>query len=206
LATSIEAASARGVGIDRIARWAVALREFLRSPSLVGSAFPASQHLIDALLAPFDWSTIRTVVEYGPGTGPITRAALARMQPDSRLLAIDVSAGFTRYLRQSIEDERLLAVRASAEEVESLLARFGLGKADIILTGLPFSTLEPGLGARIADASVAALEAGGVFAAYQMRRSIAELLKTRFDRVRSAREWRNIPPCHLYWASGPVRR
>lgn len=183
----------------------MAFREFLRSPSLVGSAFPASRYLIDRLLAPIDWATVRVVVEYGPGTGPITRAALARMRPDSRLLAIDVSEGFTRYLRQSIEDDRLIAVKASAEQVTSLLASFNLDAADIIVTGLPFSTLDPGVGDKIADASVAAIRDDGSFLAYQMRRSVAPLLKARFDLVKSAREWRNIPPCHLYWASRPRR-
>ena len=203
LATSINRASGDRFGGSTVARWAVALREFLRSPSLVGSAFPASDYLIDRLLAPVDWTTVKVVVEYGPGTGPITRAALARMRPDSHLLAMDVSEGFTRYLRRSIEDDRLIAVKASAEQVTSLLASYNLEAADVILTGIPFSTLEPGIGDRIADASVAALADDGSFLAYQMRRSVAPLLEARFDVVRSAREWRNIPPCHIYSATKP---
>ncbi len=186
-------------------RWGVALREFLRSPSLVGSAFPASRYLIRSLLAPVDWSSVRLVVEYGPGTGPITRAALARMRPDSQLLAIDISEGFTRYLHQTVDDPRLIAVSDSAEEVEPLLAAFGLGRPDVIVTGLPFSTLEPAVATRIADASVAALAGRGCFLAYQMRRSIEALLGPRFGEVRHAREWRNLPPCHLYWATHPRR-
>jgi phospholipid N-methyltransferase len=170
---------------------------------VVGSAFPASRHLIDALLAPVDWASVKLVVEYGPGTGPITRAALKRMRPDGRLLAIDVSEGFTDYLRHSIDDDRLIAVRASAECVNALLATFDLGPADMIVTGLPFSTLDPRTAELIADASISALKPNGSFLAYQMRRSIEPILESRFGKVRSSRAWRNIPPCHLYWASKP---
>lgn len=201
MATPYEIETAASAGAAPRARWKVALREFMRSPSLVGSAFPASRYLIDALLAPMDWASIGLVVEYGPGTGPITRAALKRMRADSRLLAIDVSEGFTDYLQTSIADERLIAVRASAECVNALLAAFGLGQADMIVTGLPFSTLDSGTADLIADASVSALKDDGCFLAYQMRRSIEPILESRFGRVRSTREWRNIPPCHLYWAS-----
>ncbi len=203
LATSIDAQAELKSSSGLAARWVLAAREFLRSPSLVGSAFPASRHLIEALLSPVDWPSAQVVVEYGPGTGPITRAALARMHPGSRLLAIDVSDGFTRYLRHSIEDERLIAIKASAEQVNSLLARFDLDKADVIVTGLPFSTLDAEKAAQIADASVAALTPEGSFLAYQMRRSIAPLLEARFGDVQTAFEWRNIPPCHLYRATKP---
>lgn len=205
MATSVDKAAIEDGRASKVAGWTVAFSEFLRSPSLVGSAFPASRYLIKNLLAPVDWQSVKVVVEYGPGTGPITRAALARMRPDSHLLAIDVSEGFTRYLRHSIEDDRLVAVKASAEQVTSLLADFNLGEANVIVTGLPFSTLDAGIGDKIADASVKALRDDGVFLAYQMRRSIAPLLKARFDVVTSVREWRNIPPCHLYRASKPRR-
>lgn len=185
---------------------AVSAREFLRQPQLVGSAFPASQVLVDRLLDPVDWSNARVVVEYGPGSGPLTRAMLQRMPRDSRLVTLDVSPHFTRHLQRTIDDPRLLAVTASASAVADILASHGLSPADLIVTGIPFSTMSSQLADQIMDASVQVLAPGGQVLAYQMRTAVADYLEPRFGKVRKSFVWRNIPPCHLYWASQPESR
>ncbi|MFN3817853.1 class I SAM-dependent methyltransferase [Blastomonas sp.] len=182
----------------------VAIREFLREPRLVGSAFPASGVLVDRLLAPVDWSKARVVVEYGPGSGPLTRAMLSRMPRDSRLVAIDVSRDFTRHLRRTIDDPRLLAITDSAASVAAILADHRLGSADVIVTGIPFSTIPARTGSHILDLSAKVLADDGAVLAYQMRRAIAPMLKQRFAEVEKSFVWRNIPPCHLYWARRPL--
>jgi phospholipid N-methyltransferase len=181
----------------------VAVREFLRSPRLVGSAFPASRYLVDRLFEPVDWARAKVVVEYGPGSGPLTRAMLQQMPRESRLVTIDVSPHFTRHLQRTINDPRLIAVTASAASVVDILDRHGLGTADMIVTGIPFSTLSDELGMQIMDASAQVLAPGGQLLAYQMRTAVAALLERRFGAVRKSYVWRNIPPCHLYWASHP---
>lgn len=181
----------------------VSAREFLRSPQLVGSAFPASQVLVDRLLDPVDWSSARVVVEYGPGSGPLTRAMLQRMPHDSRLVTLDVSPHFTRHLQRSIDDPRLLAVTASASSVADILEGHGLGSADLIVTGIPFSTMSAQLADKIMDASAQVLSPHGQVLSYQMRTAVAGYLEPRFGKVRKSFVWRNIPPCHLYWASQP---
>lgn len=193
--------SATNLG-GRVASFGLAVREFLRDPSMVGSAFPASHHMVERLLAPLDWNYIRVFVEYGPGTGRFTEAALARLGSAARLVAVDTSAGFTRNLRRELRDPRLIAVTGSAEDITMILADHGLKGADCILSGLPFSTLEPGEARRIMDASCTVLNSNGSFLAYQMRTAIRPLLTERFGSVRTNFEWRNIPPCHLYHASG----
>lgn len=178
----------------------VSVREFLRRPNLVGSAFPASRYLVEALLEPVDWTEARVVIEYGPGTGPLSRAILARMTHDSRLVAIDVSRRFTRHLRRTIDDPRLLAVTAPASTADIILENHGLGSADLIITGVPFSTMSAEEGARTLDTSARILQRQGTILAYQMRSTIAPLLAERFADVQTSYVWRNIPPCHLYWA------
>lgn len=183
----------------------LSFREFLRRPNLVGSAFPASRHLVETLLQPVDWMKARVVVEYGPGTGPITRAILTRMPRDSRLITIDVSRRFTRHLRRTIDDPRLLAVTASASSATAILEDHGLGYADLIVSGIPFSTISPAEGRRILDTSAQILPDHGLLLAYQMRSTIAPMLAERFEDVRKSFVWLNIPPCHLYWARTPNR-
>ncbi|RJG50390.1 methyltransferase domain-containing protein [Sphingobium terrigena] len=178
----------------------LSIRTFFEQPMMVGSAFPASRWLVRHMLARLNWQRMKLFVEFGPGTGVFTRAALDRLPADATLLAFDTSPAFIDHLRDSIQDSRLQAVCAPAANVATLLRDRGLPLADCILSGLPFSTLDPMDAERTMAASRAILEPEGIFCAYQMRRTIEPLLKKHIGGVRSAYEWRNIPPCHLYWA------
>lgn len=179
----------------------VAMTEFLRHPSMVSSAFPATARMVRHMLAPIDWDNVRTAVEYGPGSGRFTFAMLARMRPDARLLAIETGAEFVEKLRASSDDPRLIVAHGSAEDVGRHLTENSLGYADVILSGLPFSTLKQEDAETIMRVTGSALAPLGIFAAYQMRTAVLSLINRQFVDVRQGYEWWNIPPCHLYWAS-----
>jgi phospholipid N-methyltransferase len=178
---------------------AVSFQEFLEKPLAVGSAFPASRWLVEATLRPLDWSRIRLVVEYGPGTGCFTRAILDRLDPRGRVVAFETGGHFVRHLRETIDDPRLSVVESPAQMAAAGLSEHG--PVDCILSGIPFSTLAPGEDESLMKASCDVLADDGQFVAYQMRRSVLAPLRRNFGRVRHDREWRNIPPCHIYWAS-----
>src|SRR5262245_49203420 len=127
------------------------LRGFLKHPVMVGSIIPSSRVLIEKMLRPVDWENTRVFVEYGPGVGTFTRPILELMGPDATLVTIDTNADFTHYLKESIDDPRLVAVNGSAADVQKILEDRGLGQADYVLSGLPFSTLPPGVGEAIAE-------------------------------------------------------
>lgn len=177
-------------------------RTFVRHPSMVGTAVPGSRYMVRHMLDSIVWEGIDTFVEYGPGTGAFTREILKRLHGDAKLLAIDTGVEFVSHLRQSLRDRRLRAITASAADVGGIMAHLGLGKADCILSGLPFSNLSAPEAGRIMDSTVSAMNPDGMFCAYQMRSTIEPLMAARFRSVRSAWEWRNVPPCRLYWASG----
>lgn len=175
-------------------------REFLRAPAMVGSVIPTARGVIDAAIAPVDWSATRLFVEYGPGTGNFTRVVLDHLRPDARLIAIDPNPAFIAHLRETLPDQRLLAVEGSAADVEAIIAQAGHERADYILSGLPFSTLPQGVGAQIADATQRALRPGGAFLVYQYSRFVRRLLDPRFARIDQQLNWLNIPPCFVFAA------
>lgn len=181
-------------------------RQFLKHPSMVGTACPASRHLVRQMLAPVAWERITTFVEYGPGTGRFTQAALARLPAHARLIAIDTNEAFAHHLRRHINDPRLRVVNGSAEDVRDILRRQGLATADCILSGIPFSSIPNDKAAHIMEASAAILGPEGRFLAYQMRTAIEDHMFRRFQVIEEGFSWRNIPPCHLYWARIPMFR
>jgi len=176
------------------------LRGFLKNPVMVGSIIPSSKVLIEKMLSPVDWANTRVFVEYGPGVGTFTRPILDRLGPDATLVTIDTNPDFTRYLKESIADPRLVAVNGSAADVEKILADRDLGSADYVLSGLPFSTLPPGVGEDIAKATADVVRPGGAFLVYQFSPNVLDFIKPHFDSIRRGFEWINVPPATLFWA------
>ena len=176
------------------------LRGFIKNPVMVGSIIPSSRVLIEKMLRPVDWDNTKLFVEYGPGVGTFTRPILENLREDATLVTIDTNPDFTKYLRESIDDSRLVAVTASAADVEKVLADRGLGKADYVLSGLPFSTLPPGVGEAIASATAQAIRPGGAFLVYQFSPKVRDFIKPHFERIDRGFEWVNVPPATLFWA------
>lgn len=180
-------------------RWQF-LRGFLKNPVMVGSIIPSSRVLIDRMLRPVDWETTRLFVEYGPGVGTFTRPILERLPSDAKLVTVDTNPEFTRFLRESIDDPRLVPVTGSAAEIEKILLDRNLGSADYVLSGLPFSTLPPGVGDAIGEATANVVRPGGAFLVYQFSPKVLDFIKPHFDRIDRGFEWINVPPATLFWA------
>lgn len=176
------------------------LREFVRHPVMVGSIIPSSRRLIERMLAPVEWATTQTFVEYGPGPGTFSSAVLARLAPDARYIAIDTNADFIDYLRATVRDSRFSAVHGSAADVAAIVRDHGATQADQVLSGLPFSTLPPGVGDTIARATAAVLRPGGTFLVYQFNPRVRQFLEPHFAKIGHAMEWWNVPPAQLWWA------
>ena len=176
------------------------LRGFLKHPVMVGSIIPSSKVLIEKMLRPVDWENTKLFVEYGPGVGTFTRPILQLLGEDAKLLTIDTNPDFTKYLKESIDDERLITVTGSAADVEKILADRGFDKADYVLSGLPFSTLPPGVGDAIAEATAKVIRPGGAFLVYQFSPKVRDFIAPHFERLDRGFEWVNVPPATLFWA------
>ena len=176
------------------------LRGFLKNPVMVGSIIPSSRVLIDKMLGPVDWDNTKVFVEYGPGVGTFTRPILDRLGPEAKLVTIDTNPDFTRYLRDSIDDPRLITINGSAADVEKILADHGLGSADYVLSGLPFSTLPAGVGEDIAEATSNVIRPGGAFLVYQFSPKVLYFIRPHFAPIKRGFEWINVPPATLFWA------
>ena len=136
----------------------------------------------------------------GPGVGTFTRPILEKLGPDATLLTIDTNPEFTEYLKRDIDDPRLVAVTGSAAEVERILEERGFAHADYVLSGLPFSTLPPGVGAEIGAATSRVIRPGGAFLVYQFSPKVLGFIKPVFERIERGFEWINVPPATLFWA------
>lgn len=174
------------------------LRGFLRHPERVGSVVPSSRFLEQRIVRAGALGRARVAVELGPGTGGTTRAFLRALPEDSSLLTIEIDPRFAERLEEEVADPRLVVHRGSAEQVREALAAHGHGHADVIVSGIPFSTMPEETGRRILERVWDALAPGGRFVAYQFRDRVADLGAEIAGPPEVELELRNVPPMRVY--------
>jgi phosphatidylethanolamine/phosphatidyl-N-methylethanolamine N-methyltransferase len=185
------------------------LRGFLERPKEVGSIIPSSRWMERRITRTADLADAKLAIELGPGTGGTTRALLAAMAPDAKLLAIEINPAFCELIKESIDDPRLIVHEGSAADIPEALTKHDLGAPDVVLSGIPFSTMPKALGLAILRSVQTSLAPGGRFVAYQFRDVVHTLGKQVFGPASTQLELLNMPPMRVYrWdispgASGP---
>ncbi len=171
-------------------------RGFLANPRGVGSVIPSSPRLVGRLLGGLDWSQVRHVVEFGPGTGVVTRALLARLGPDARVTAFEINPEFAAYLARDIADPRLTVVPASAETLASHVEP----GVDVAVSSLPFSIMPRHVRTGILTATLEVLAPGAPFVGYQYSTAWLKELRRFFPDLSVRFEPRNWPPAFVFTA------
>ena len=180
------------------------LNEFIRRPGLVGSVIPSSRFLERRIVSIAQVSRAKNVVELGPGTGGTTRAVLRALPISSRILAIELSQQFAKLLGE-VPDPRLSVEYGSAAKIREALDRHEMSRPDVILSGIPFSTMPTAVGREIIDEVWSSLAPGGRFVAYQFRDRVSVLGKQVIGLPKVEVELLNVPPMRLYcWKKPPA--
>lgn len=172
-------------------------QEFLRRPQQVGALIPSSRFLERRVVEASGLASARTVVELGSGTGGTTRAILKAMHRDARLLSIEINPDFHRVI-QRISDPRLIPHLGSALELSEIIDDHQLDLPEVVISGIPFSTMSRDLGGQILQAISGALAPGGRFVAYQFRNRVEALGRAVLGPAKVKMELRNLPPMRVY--------
>mgnify|MGYP006302680487 CR=1 FL=1 len=177
------------------------LFESLRHPRRTGAIAPSSRALSRALVSRMGIEQAGLVVEYGPGTGVVTREIAARMAPGATLLAVEANPTFCEELRGRFPG--ILVEQTTVSALPALLERRGLGPVDVIVSGIPWTLMTAQERRRDLAATVQALREGGRFAMFLYKHGLVlpsaidlmDRLGHAFARVeRSRTVWSNLPP------------
>jgi phosphatidylethanolamine/phosphatidyl-N-methylethanolamine N-methyltransferase len=178
------------------------LREFLERPTELGSFLPSSRFLESRIARLGRLEQAHVVVELGPGVGGTTRAILRRLPVDARLIAVELNDDFIEPL-EAIGDPRLSVYHGSADELPRVLDRYGFDSADVIYSGIPFSTIPVGVGTSILESIWDAMSPAGRFVAYQFRTRVRRLAENLMGTPDVELELLNLPPLWVYrWTKG----
>jgi phosphatidylethanolamine/phosphatidyl-N-methylethanolamine N-methyltransferase len=135
----------------------------------------------------------QTVVEYGPGTGVITQEILKRVSSSAAVVGVEISPYFSDRL-QRLGDPRFRLIRGDITTVlPRLVAGFPEG-VQTVVSGIPFSLMQPSRREEIISVTRSWLRADGRLIAYQATRSVLPFLERHFAQVECHFEPRGLPP------------
>ena len=177
------------------------LGAFLTNPRQVGAVLPTSRTAVRDMLDQADVAGAELVVELGAGTGAQTQEILARMKPGARLVTLEIDPKLAAFLTERFDDPRVQVVCDSAEH---LAEHLGADRADVVVSALPYTSLDQGLRRRILDVLPRALAPDGVVVVIQYSPLMLAEFRKRFRLV----HWRvtpwNVPPAFLFACSEPL--
>lgn len=171
--------------------------EFLKHPFQVGSIIPSSRFLERRIVEAGEVHSAKTIVELGPGTGGTTRAILRAMERHAKLLSIEINRHLHAMV-SGIRDDRLIVHLGNAQGLATTLSMYGIGAPDVLISGIPFSTLSHDAGIKILEEVFSVLAPGGRFVAYQLSRRVCTLCRPFLGPGRMEVQLFNIPPLRVY--------
>ena len=177
-------------------------RSFLANPRAVGAILPTSSHAVRDMLDMANFAEARCVAELGAGTGVYTEEVLKRLRPDARFLAFEIDPDLVATLSERLEDQRLEIINDSAENIEKHL--HSGEKVDIIVSGLPFTSLPQAVKWNMFDKIARVLAPGGVMVAIQYSTRVERDLKRIFASVQRRVSFLNVPPAFLFRCSAAL--
>ncbi len=181
------------------------ISQIWRAPRAVGAALPSSRGLAREMVAPIDFGKVRTIVEFGPGTGAFTGEIAARLASGARYVGIELNGEFCAHVRRQFP--ALDVVEDSVENLERILDERDIASVDAIVCGLPWASLPLPVQERAFAAIERRLAPGGLFMTFAYlqglpfpgARALRRRLSESFSSVtRSRIVWANVPPAFVY--------
>ena len=119
-------------------------------------------------------------------------------------LAIEIVPEFVEELRQ-IDDPRLIVCQGDAADLSRILSESESENVDLVVSGIPFSTMRPSVAKALVADIHRSLAPGGQFVTYQVRDTIIEIATELFHTPRVSLVFWNVPPLRLYQFAKPCR-
>ena len=174
------------------------LSSFMKKPKEIGAIAPSSKFLTNEIIKSIDFSNSDCIVELGPGLGTFTKPLLKKANPKTKLLCFEINKKFCSYMKKNIYDKRLFLINSGAESIGLNLRKFGIKKADCIVSGLPFNNFSNAKKKRILMEVKNSLKDNGRFVLFQYTNGLNSMLKSHFKKVRRKFIPINVPPSFVY--------
>jgi phosphatidylethanolamine/phosphatidyl-N-methylethanolamine N-methyltransferase len=175
------------------------LRRFLGDPKRTGAVAPSSPFLAREMARAVDPSIPGLIVELGPGTGPVTKALIARGVRRDRLLLVEYDPYFCKLLSERFALIRV--VRADAFALRTALDSRVTPPVAAVVSSLPLLNEPPERRLDLLDAAFELMGPDGVFVqfTYGLRSPIPrEACAGKYMARCGPPVLRNLPPASVW--------
>lgn len=166
-------------------------RQFLRHPRQLGTVVQSGRTLARKMAEEVDDSV--EVVEFGAGTGPVTREILKRLPENGQLTCFEINRQFCRCL-EGIEDPRLRVVNDDAANCGQYIDH-----SDCIVSGLPLTLFD----CEARDTILAIAGRAGRYIQLQYTPAMSRDIRRYFSDVRLKFVPLNLPPAFVFVCTCP---
>ncbi|MFI0469006.1 class I SAM-dependent methyltransferase [Saccharopolyspora sp. 5N102] len=183
------------------------LVEYVHHPRRTGAVVSTSRRCAEAFVDRLGVQDARYVVELGAGSGAITDALARRMQPSTRLLAVEISPVLAARMRADHAGDDVEVVCASASDLAALLDERRFPAVDCVISSLPWTLMPVSDQRRILQDIGTSITPTGCFALLltahnswtKSGRRFDDVLHEHFAYVREDHlHWANLPPLRAY--------
>ncbi|MBI2134722.1 methyltransferase domain-containing protein [Candidatus Woesearchaeota archaeon] len=175
------------------------LANYLKKPKEVAAILPSSKFVIGRIKRLIDFEKADCIVEFGPGTGSVSKMLLSNMKSNAKLLCFETNNRFCSYLRQNFSDKRITIINDSAENLDIHLKKLDAGSVDYFISSIPFTFLDKKAKTMILKKVSSELKPGKrLIVSQQYNLHLKKYLLDYFDKVIVDIELRNIPPSFIY--------
>jgi phospholipid N-methyltransferase len=182
------------------------VKSLVESPVEIGQVTPSSRFLAEGMVNKLDLASAKVVVEFGPGTGAVTKAIVKKCGANTTFFALETNANMITIWQRRFPEHKI--IHDSAENIVQHLKAHNFTEADYIVSSLPFALLPPDIAERILTNAYEALKPGGVFVTYQylharVINSAMRLLRKTFSDIDTSVVFRNLPPSFVFSCRKP---
>lgn len=174
------------------------LKQFIQENKMVGSVIPSSRFLAKKMLKDTSIEQAKVVVEFGPGTGIITKKILQRLASDAHFMVFELNNDFFKVLQKELNDPRVILINDTAQKLPHYLKENNLHAAQIIISSLPLANFNTRTAYEIVKTSYECLEKEGVYVQFQYTLQAKKILLKCFSNAQIKIAALNVPPAFVY--------
>ena len=168
------------------------LSEFIRSPFRTGALHESPPRVAKMLAEHLGLEQASNVVEFGPGTGPVTREILAAIPKNCRFFAIEKSPRLAKVFRE--RHPGVAVIEGSVEDVRRHCNQCAMGPLDVVVSSVPWILLPKQVQDHTIAETVAAMRPGARFSMITYRHERLGIVKRFIDLMRA--HFSEVEPMH----------
>lgn len=174
-------------------------KEAIGSIRTSGTVKPSSKYLIRNCLKDIDFSSAKTILEFGTGNGCFTQEISQNMARDTQLYSFEVNPFFHVYASRKFESYKNVHIlNSSALHFDHILKDHAIQQVDYVISSLPLTLFKKSDTQMILQKVGTYLKQGGCFVQYQYSLNNYLQLRKAFDGINIDLTIRNFPPAFIY--------